>query len=269
MLDSRPIVSGRHPLHLYHGYLGARTLLLHGGLSCYDPWFYGGYPKTPIFDGGSRPAELVLLLGRGRFQPAIYKVGLALFSLSVPWLLYGAARSVGLTRATSLLSAGLVFLLWWSPPIRDCLEAGDVDLLLASLMLVLQTTLLLRYDQRPDLTSVFGLYVSCFLGWLASPLIQALLLPLFLGYYLSVGPRHQLLWHATLVGTWLAAVGCNLFWLLDLVDYWWIRVPTRGDAEGGAWGGIVPPTPPPGSAPWSGLADSRPGAAGPAGLLRL
>ena len=24
LLDERPIVSGRHPLHLYHGYLGAR-----------------------------------------------------------------------------------------------------------------------------------------------------------------------------------------------------------------------------------------------------
>ena len=128
-------------------------------------------------------------------------------------------------------------MLWWSPPVHECLLAGDIDLLLASLMLVLQTTLLLRYHQRPDFTSVFGLFVSCFLGWLASPVLQALLLPLFLGYYISVGHRHQLLWHATLAGTWLAAVGCNLFWLLDWINYWWIRVPSCGEvcSAGIAW----------------------------------
>ena len=25
LLDERPVLSGRHPLHLYHGYLGARS----------------------------------------------------------------------------------------------------------------------------------------------------------------------------------------------------------------------------------------------------
>ena len=25
LLDDRPVVSGRHPLHLYHGYLGAQA----------------------------------------------------------------------------------------------------------------------------------------------------------------------------------------------------------------------------------------------------
>src|SRR5271166_6149015 len=58
LLNDEPILSGRHPLHLYHGYLGARTLATRGSLSCYDPAFCAGYPKTPVFDGGSRPAEL-------------------------------------------------------------------------------------------------------------------------------------------------------------------------------------------------------------------
>ena len=42
LLDDQPIVSGRHPLHLYHGYLGARGLLSRGRLSCYDPAFQAG-----------------------------------------------------------------------------------------------------------------------------------------------------------------------------------------------------------------------------------
>src|SRR5256885_2042654 len=53
LLDGRPILSGRHPLHQYHGSLGARSLLRTGTLSCYDPAFHAGYPKTPVFDSGS------------------------------------------------------------------------------------------------------------------------------------------------------------------------------------------------------------------------
>src|SRR5437588_9494146 len=50
LLDDRPVLSGRHPLHLYHGYLGARALYATGRLCCYDPAFQIGYPKTPVFD---------------------------------------------------------------------------------------------------------------------------------------------------------------------------------------------------------------------------
>src|SRR6516225_7247522 len=60
LVNNQPILSGRHPLHLYHGILGADSLRERGRLSCYDPAFQAGYPKTPIFDAGSRPAELFL-----------------------------------------------------------------------------------------------------------------------------------------------------------------------------------------------------------------
>src|ERR1700681_3785337 len=82
LFDERPILSGSHPLHLYHGYLGARSFLQRGSLCCYDPAFQAGYPKSPAFDSGSRPAELLFLGTDGRFRPAVYKVGLA-----VIWLL--------------------------------------------------------------------------------------------------------------------------------------------------------------------------------------
>src|SRR5258707_15127404 len=60
LFDDQPVVSGRHPLHLYHGFLGARALFERGRPCCFDPGFQAGYPKTPIFDSGSRPAELFL-----------------------------------------------------------------------------------------------------------------------------------------------------------------------------------------------------------------
>src|SRR5260370_39268555 len=62
--DDRPIVSGRHPLHLYHGQLGAASWRAGHFGSCYDPAFQAGYPKSPGFGSGSRPAELFLIFGR-------------------------------------------------------------------------------------------------------------------------------------------------------------------------------------------------------------
>src|SRR5216684_7748789 len=63
LCDSRPIMDGRHPLHLYHGQIGAKSWRSGNFGSCPDPAFQAGYPKTPVFDSASRPAELFLLLG--------------------------------------------------------------------------------------------------------------------------------------------------------------------------------------------------------------
>jgi len=49
-----------------------------GRFCCYDPAFQAGYPKTPIFDNGSRPAELFLTIAGGGYRPRAYKIGLAL-----------------------------------------------------------------------------------------------------------------------------------------------------------------------------------------------
>lgn len=251
LLDDQPILSGRHPLHLYHGYLGAHALHEQGTLSCYDPAFHAGYPKTPVFDSGSRPAELVLALVGGRYCPAAYKVGLALLCAIVPLLLYAAGRGVGLSRASACLACGLGLLVWWGQPCRDALEAGEIDLLLATLLVLAQAGLLIRYHRAPGLFSLAGVVLTAALGWFAHPLLLALLLPLFLIYYLSVGTKHRLTWHVALLGGLLAAVGVNAFWLLDWINYWWIRVPPRGDMpllahrtlrtvwEAPLWGGPV------------------------------
>src|SRR5262245_49589718 len=101
LLGDAPVLSGRHPLHLDHGHLGARARWERGTPSCYDPAFCAGYPKTPVFDGGSRPAEVALALVGARYSPAAYKVGHALLCASAPLLLFGAARGVGARRAAA------------------------------------------------------------------------------------------------------------------------------------------------------------------------
>jgi len=251
LLDGRPVLSGRHPLHLYHGYLGARALRERGSPSCYDPAFHAGYPKTPVFDSGSRPAELALALAGGAYCAAAYKVMHALLCLAAPGLLFAAARGVGLGRGPACLACALGLLVWWGQPCRDALESGEVDLLLATLLVLAQAGLLIHYHRDPGFLSWLAIVGTALLGWFAHPPLLALLFPLFLVYYLSVGTRHRPAWHLALLGGLLGAVGVNSFWLIDWVGYWWIRVPLSLEAplrtegtlravwEAPLWGGPV------------------------------
>ncbi len=231
LLDDEPIICGRHPLHLYHGYLGAHTFLDRGELCCYDPAFQAGYPKTPVFDGGSRPAELFLLLAGGAYRPAAYKVGLAACCLLAPLLLTAAARGAGLSRAAAGLATGLGLLVWWGGPARDALAAGDLDLLLAALAALAQFGLLLRFDRAPGLLPWLGILAAGALGWFAHPLFFAVLLPLALLYYLTVGCHHGLAWHLALLAGLAGAVAVNAFWLRDWVAYWWLRAPLEAPGD--------------------------------------
>jgi hypothetical protein len=229
VLDGRPIISGRHPLHLYHGYLGARALLARGGLSCYDPAFFAGYLKTPVFDAGSRPAEMALALGGGVYRPAVYKVGFALLCVAAPWSVMIGARGAGLSRVAACLAGALTALVWWGKPCRDAMEAGDLDLLLAGVLAVAHAGQLIRYHRAPGPRALAGAALTGFLAWLAQPLIPVLLLVPFLVYYLSTGARHPLVWHLLLLGSLCGAIAANTFWLLDWVEYWWIRVPLQSE----------------------------------------
>jgi hypothetical protein len=229
LLDNQPIISGRHPLHLYHGYLGAQALREHGTLCCYDPAFYAGYPKTPVFDAGSRPAELFLSLAGGAYRPEAYKLGLAACCLAVPLLLFAAARAVHLGHGASCLAVSVGLLIWWGVPCRDLLEAGDLDLLLAGLAALAQLAFLVRFDREPGLWGWAAVLASGCLGWFAQPGLFSAILPLLLIYYLSVGARHGLIWHLAFVSAVAGGAALNAFWLCDWLTYWWIRAPLQAE----------------------------------------
>jgi hypothetical protein len=223
--DERPILSGRHPLHLYHGHLGAHAFLRHGSTSCYDPAFQAGYPKTPVFDGGSRPAELFLCACGGHYRPSAYKAGLAVCCLLVPFAFLIACRGAGLNRRAVLLGVILGLFVWWGGPCQAGLHEGNLDLLLASLSVLVLGGLLIRFHRKPGGRAWGGLLLSGFVGYLFHPLLLVLMLPLFLIYYLSVGARHRMVWSVLLLGGWFLAIGANYFWLHDWVRYWWLLVP--------------------------------------------
>jgi hypothetical protein len=231
LLNDAPLISGRHALHLYHGFLGAQTLLDQGRLTCFDPAFNAGYPKTPVFDPGSRPAELALALAGGKFSPCAYKITIAVLSIGVPVLLYLAGRLAGLCRGIAVLAVFLGQLAWWGQYGQESLRAGHVDLLLAALLLLVQCGGLLQYHKQPGLFPLVVVFLSGMFAWFCHPVLALLLVPAFLVYYFTAGPRHQLIWHAPLLGGLLAAIAANSFWLSDWVRYWWIRVPLVSERQ--------------------------------------
>ncbi len=227
VLNEQPLLSGRHPLHLYHGLLGARAFTSQGSLSCYDPAFQAGYPKTPVFDSGSRPAELFFVLSGGRRPALVYKLGLALCSALMPAAIWLAVVSLNLSRRTTVVTTFLALLVWWGRPCQALLASGDLDLLLAALAMVAQCGLLMRFHRQPGFWVWLGLLCTGFLSWFAQPLFSVLLLPLFLLYYIRVGSRHVFLWHLALLGGLLVALAMNVFWLRDWIQYWWLRLPLQ------------------------------------------
>src|SRR5947208_177375 len=82
-----------------------------------------------------------------------------------------AARGMGLGPGPTVLATGLGLLIWWGAPCRRLLEAGDLDLLLASLICVAHVGILIGYDRSPGLVNWAGLWLTACLGWFAHPLV--------------------------------------------------------------------------------------------------
>lgn len=229
LIDDRPILSGRHPLHLYHGTLGAENFLLTGNTTCYDPNFQAGYPKTPVFDGGSRPAELFLSLAGGEYQPGAYKLGLFVCFLLIPVAFVFSGRGVGLPAGASVLAGVLGTLIGWSWPVRRLIDEGEFDFIMGGLCVIVFISWLVRYARWFGVESWFSLAAISVVGWYAHPVLWLGLGPVVIGYYIVLAPRRELAWHLGLLGVVAAGLAPNLWWLTDWGRYWWLRQPSESD----------------------------------------
>ncbi|MDY3559695.1 hypothetical protein R5W23_000709 [Gemmata sp. JC673] len=227
--DDRPIVSGRHPLHLYHGTLGAAAFRDHRNATCYDPAFQAGYPKTPVFDGGSRPAELFALAGGPGYRPAAYKTGVLVFLMLIPGAFIAAARGAGLPAGPAVLTGCFGVLLAWCPAVRAMLEDGQLDLLGAGLAAAVFVPWLGRYARYPGPEPCLVLAGLALAGWYAHPLVWVGLLPVMLVFYLVFAPHHGPGWHLGLAGVVSFGVVPNAWWLIDWKNYWWLQQPSSSD----------------------------------------
>ena len=231
LTDDRPLLSGRHALHLYHGFLGAQTFKNHGRTLCYDPAVYAGYPKTPWLDANSKPAELALWIGGGGFRPAAYKLGVAMVWFLLPLLLPVAAASMRWELAAGCTAAWLGAALCWSDLGRSMLWAGDVDLLLAAGLTVVHAALLSAHSRQPSFALWLGLL---FTGWgmvFCQPGLLAVVLVLGAFCCLHSAGRHSSAWYLGLVAVLGLSAAGNAWWLRDAVAYWWIQVDSPGSAS--------------------------------------
>lgn len=238
--DSRPIVAGRHPLHLYHGSLGSETFRQRYATACFDPNFQAGYPKTPVFDGGCRPAELFLTISGRGYDPAAYKIGLFICCLLVPGAFVLASRGIGLSAPGACLAGAFGCGVWWSAPVRAMFDAGDSDLLLAGMSAIIFISWLSRYNWEPGITAWLILSGTAIIGWYAHPVVWLGLAPVLGIYYLAVAPRHGPGWHLGLFGISSVGIALNMWWIWDWAKFWWLRQPSVDDvAPLPTWGALL------------------------------
>lgn len=258
--DDRPVMAGRHPLHLYHASLGAATFHERFETNCLDPAFQAGCPKTPVFDGGCRPAELALIAAGGHFSPAAYKTGLFLICGLVPVVIALAAWGAGSPPAGWVVAAAGGCVVWWSEPVRVLLDAGNTDLLGVGLAGLLFVGVLPKYAAHPGPLPWALLALAGGAGWYAQPVIWLGLFPVGFLYYAAVAPRHGLAWHLGQVGAFAAGLVPNLWWLADWVKFWWLRQTGIDDTASADWPAVLgvaadyADIPGPGAAGWGMLA---------------
>jgi len=239
VLDDRPITSGLHPLHLYHGWLGASNFLETGSTTVFDPNFQAGYPKTPAFDNGSRPAELFLALNGGSYSPRAYKLGVLACLLLVPVAFVMAGRGVGLPAGAAVLAGVIGTAIGWSAPVRRMLEDGELDYLAAGLGALVYASWLVRYSRHFDIESWIVLASVAVAGWYAHPVVWFGLAPVVLGCYFVYAPRRELAWHLGLLGILAAGIAPNLWWLADWYRYWWLAQHTIDQVALPAWADVL------------------------------
>ena len=238
LTNDQPVLDGRHPLHAYHGLLANRVWHDRRGVTCFDPSFQAGYLKTPVFDAGSRPAELFYLIGGA--SPRTYKAGLAICCLIVPLTFALAGRGIGLGPGGSCLTAVVGGTLWWSPAGRALIAAGDFDLLLGGMCAPVYLAWLGRYGRTPGPVEWFVLAATAAVGWYMQPLLMAVLLPVALLYQCWAFRSVRFAWHFGLTAANVVGLGVNAFWLHDWALHVWMYVPYGGaDAPGTSWPAAV------------------------------
>lgn len=234
LMDERPILSGRHALHLYHGSLGAQEFSRTGRFAVYDPAYHAGYPKTPWFDAGSKPAELFQYLAGSRFSPPAYKLGVALSWAMIPLVLALAAWAAGLNPAAVAFATLAAVVVCWSDCGRELLGHGDLDFILSGTAAALAFGLAIAYQTRANVAVWFALTVAMAATVFFQVLVPLVLIPVILVYYFTAGWQQKLSWHLGLAVAFLTATIPNALWLGEALATWWIRneVPTPSASSG-------------------------------------
>lgn len=228
LVNDEPIISVDHAIHLYHGYLGAKFLKEHGTSWGYDPFFMAGYPKTPVYDSSSSPAELFQLMAGGGYSPRAYKIGILILVGLVPVVVGLAGRAYGSSTATVAATVAWVAWYWWAGFPDILVRTGLVAFVWSSAVAVLVPALLVRWGRQGNVGNWVLLSLSAAVGIQAHSIFPLMVFaPLALGYVCvaASGPdesaRYQRTWrwHAATWGAVAMALGATSFWWWPLLQF--------------------------------------------------
>ena len=219
LFDQRPVISVDHAIHLYHGYLGARFLKEHGTSWGYDPFFMAGYPKTPVYDSSSGPAELFEFMAGADYSPRAYKLGVALLVWSVPVVVLVAAHGYGCSAAAAWVSFAWALWYCWVGFPAILLRSGLVAFLWAASLAVLVPGLLVRLGHRHGLANLLGLTLAMALGLEAHPTFVLMFFIPALVAWISSPVVRSWRWHLAVAAAALASLAVTWFWWWPLLRF--------------------------------------------------
>ncbi len=236
LVDDRPVISVDHAIHLYHGYLGARFLARHGTSWGYDPFFMAGYPKTPVYDSSSGPAELFELAAGARYSPRAYKIGITALVALVPLVVVAAARAAGVAPAGATAALVWTVAYWWVGFPAMLVRTGLVAFVWASALAVLAVALLVRFGTRPSRLGGLALAAVLALGIQAHATFALLVFgPAAVCYAVALA-RRSWRWHVAFGGVVAAALAVTWFWWWPLLRFLPMKTPSVLFMKDERWG---------------------------------
>src|SRR5262249_57720270 len=117
--------------------------------------------------------------------------------------------------------------LWWSPPCRVLVEAGDLDMLVGGMCVPVYLSWLARYGRAPGRTEWLVLTASSAIGWFMQPLLMAGVVALALLFHLWMFRGVRFAWHIGLLSANVIGLAANSFWLSEWLLPLRLYVPSR------------------------------------------
>lgn len=234
LFDSEPIVSYDHPFHVYHAEMGRNFFREAGTTWGYDPYFFAGYPKSPVWDGSVNMLEHVAIavdiVARGLFGidvpvALVEKWFLAVLLVASFFALRHAWTNLGLSPEEALLAEVFALFCLWFHRSPHLLSFGMLGFWAATYLGFWLVSLVACYTGATGSTTRRKLNAGRLL-FLAGPLVLLghiggplpIILPLLV-LYLGGFRRLPAGAHAVLLGAAAWTVVANLGWLLNFVRF--------------------------------------------------
>lgn len=189
----------------------------------YDPHLLAGNPNGTIFAADNKGWELwtFALTKLGVPKGIGFNLFLLFAHLSVPWVVFFAARLFDLDRGTSLLAAYMGLVLWYCDSFpRWCWWCGMVAYAMAGTHFLLSLGLFYRYLKYGKIAHIALLALTLAASHLIHPYAFVILVFPMVFLYLAHFKKQKLKNHLHIWSAILFVIGANAYWLIPAVQHW-------------------------------------------------